>query len=103
MRYGARGGVEKLYPYRFFVTRTDPYKVFLHAQERYWGHFQSTNVTLKHSGAPRVLYFGWTATAGAAPGRHQGEWWWWRVRYALFGSQMLVDFFRSIFFLCLQI
>ena len=42
-------------PYTFCVTRTDPYKVFLHAQERYWSHFQSTDVTLKHSGAPRAL------------------------------------------------
>ena len=62
------------------MTRTDPYKVFLHAQERYWSHFQSTDVTLKHSGAPRALVCT-PATrreqrraAGAAAGGHRGQW-----------------------------
>ena len=62
------------HPYTSRVARTDPYKVFLHAQEFYWRDFQSTDVTLKHSVTPQSTY--WTpatrreqrTAAGAAAG-----------------------------------
>ena len=69
-------------PYTFCVTRTGPYKVFLHAQERYRRHIQSTDATLKHFGAPRALVCTpttrreqWRAAgAAAAAGGHRGQW-----------------------------
>ena len=77
--YITPNGLQGRDPYTSRVARTDPYREFLHAQEHYRRHIQSTDVTLKHSGTPRALVctpatrLEQRGAPGAAAGGHRAE------------------------------